>query len=166
MRCLGYLGAFGPMVAALNDPNQKLVWPDYIAQLQAALWRGPETASQVRLAMEKTYEAETPGLIRMLWGFTEEGLRTGEADMLVGYLDHQILPYRVLAFWNLHRLTGLRLYYRPELPEAKRRQSIQKWRQRIKSDGLWDKSPRTKPRESKEVPPPQEPGEAVTPPMG
>ena len=54
-RCLGYLGQFDPMTAALNDVDFRREWPDYIDQLKEAIARGPETAAAIRQSLEKQY---------------------------------------------------------------------------------------------------------------
>ena len=56
LRCLGYVGQFRDMVAALNDPAHRSEWWDYyIPELRAAVARDAETAAAVRLALEKQY---------------------------------------------------------------------------------------------------------------
>ena len=54
-RCLGYLGQFDPIVAALNDESFKREWPDYVEQLRQAMARGPQIAIGVHQAMEKQF---------------------------------------------------------------------------------------------------------------
>ena len=76
-RCLGYVGQFEPMVAVLNAPEQKMVWDEYVAQLQMALSRGPDVALQVRRALEKRYPQEAAELYRMLWGYNEKDIQDG-----------------------------------------------------------------------------------------
>jgi len=159
-RCLGHIGEFGPMVAVLNDPEQKAIWPDYIEHLKGALTRDPQVATQVRHAFEKEYGPEAADLLRLLWGFTEEGLRNGEAAMLVEYLDHETLAFRVLSYWNLKEITGMGLYYQPEFSEAKRRQSVQKWKERLASGEIWAKMSEGKPVGGDQKP------ESATPPKG
>ena len=134
MRCLGHLGDFKPIVSALNDPEQKLVWPEYVEQLREAVVRTPETAAAIRATMQKLYGNEGTSLYEMLWKYPEDRLGPEDAARLIRYLDHETLAFRVLAFWgNLKRVTGLGLYYRPEDPEAKRQPSIAKWKERLKS---------------------------------
>ncbi len=139
MRCLGHVGEFDPMTSALNDPAQKLLWPDYIEHLQSALSRGPEAAVQMRRDLQKDYREATPEMFRLLRGFSKEDLATDKAGMLVEGLNHDLLAVRVLSFWNLKRLTGLGLYYQPEATAAKRRQAVQKWTERIESGQLGGK---------------------------
>ncbi|HYW81050.1 MAG TPA: hypothetical protein VE890_15825, partial [Thermoguttaceae bacterium] len=141
VRCLGHIGVFEPMVAALDDVDHKAAWPAwplYIDQLTDALTRGPEVAAQVRQAMEKQLgEDEAAVAYRMLWGYTLNGLKEGEGQTLVDHLDHDLLAVRVLSFHNLEKATGLRLYYEPEQTAAKRRQPIRSWNDRLQSEDFW-----------------------------
>ena len=86
IRCLGQIGNFDPMVAALNDPNRKAAWPAwplFAEQLKTSLAYGPETAVQVRRALEKQHGEYAAASYRMLWGYTLEGFRSGQAEELV-----------------------------------------------------------------------------------
>ena len=73
-RCLGYLGQFEPMTAALNNVDFRREWPDYVDQLREAIARGPETAAGIRQALERQYGNDAPTLYRMLWGYTDKQL--------------------------------------------------------------------------------------------
>jgi hypothetical protein len=133
-RCLAYIDEFDPLVTALNDPERKLDWADYVPKLRAAVDRGPSTAAAVRRALEKQYGAEDgQKLFRMLWGYTLEDLRADQAANLVQYLDNETLAFRVLSFWNLKQITGLGLFYKPEQTAAKRAQAVQKWNERLRT---------------------------------
>lgn len=137
IRCLGHLGRFDQMVAILNDPGQRLKRPAYINDLCAALYRGPLAAVHVREAFERQYNADATGLYRLLWGFTDDQLAKEKADaMLVECLDHNLLAYRALGFWNLQTITGMGLYYEPDESGNKRQQSIRHWRQRQKAGDI------------------------------
>jgi len=136
-RSLGYLGDFEWLVDALRDPDQKLLWPDYIGQLQEALLRGPAPAAAVRQTMEKQFGREGTSLYRMLCGYTHEQLKAGDAAKLVDYLDHDESAFRALSFWNLKSITGLTLSYQPEATASKRQLSVQRWRERLEAGALW-----------------------------
>ena len=84
MRCLGCVGQFRDMVAALNEPAHKLDWSDYyIDELRAAVGRDAETAAAVRLALEQQYPQQAATLYRMLWGYSNQDLEAGEDAKLV-----------------------------------------------------------------------------------
>ena len=129
-RSLGYLGQFDHLVKPLNDPAHRLDWPDYVEQLRDAVARGRDTAAAVRAAMEKQFSPEGGAAYRMLWGYTDKQLQNGQDAKLVDLLDHEVLAFRVLSFWNLRDITGWGMYYRPELPPAKRQQAVLAWKKR------------------------------------
>lgn len=137
-RCLATIGDFQLMVAALDDPEQKAVWADYVEQLRAAVQRSPLAAAQVRGAIERVYggpakAAAGASLYELLWRYQPEGLTADDAARLVDYLEHETLAVRVLAYWNLKNITGLGLYYRPEDPAARRDPAVGKWRERLRA---------------------------------
>ena len=136
VRCLGYLGDFQMVVAALNNADERLLWPDHVGHLQETLLRGPQAAAAVRRAIEEQFGQEGPVLFRMLCGYTDEGLEAGDAAKLVGHLEHNDLAFRVLSFWNLKNITGWGLNYRPEDLEAKRKRFAQEWRRRLESGAI------------------------------
>ena len=128
-RCLGYLGQFDPLTAAMNDVNFHRDWPDYFDQLEEAVARGPETAAGIRQSLEKQFGNDAADLYRMLWGYTDKDLEGGDDARLVKYLDHEALVFRVLAFSNLRKITHKSLFYNPENVPVKRQVSVQRWRQ-------------------------------------
>ena len=143
LRCLGYVGQFRDMVAALNDPAHKTEWWDYyVPELRAAVARDSETAAAVRLALEKQYPQQAPDLYRMLLGYTNKQLQfgddgkqpegKGEDYKLVQGLKSESLAVNVLSFWNLRDITGKGIY-QPELPAAHRQPSVHRWEQRLEA---------------------------------
>jgi hypothetical protein len=82
-------------------------------------------------------------LYRMLWGYNPGQLKEGAAGQLVGYLDHEALDFRVLAFENLRRVTGFTLTYQPNYTEARRRTPVRRWRERLEKGGIAYKAPPT-----------------------
>jgi hypothetical protein len=145
---LAYVGDFEPLVNALNsnDPEQKLLWPDYIDELRAAVIRSPQTAGQVRAAMETRLGSE-PGanLYEMLWRYRPGMLKPEDAPRLVKFLDEETLAIRVLSFWNLKNLSrdpnresshGLTFSYRPEDSPTRRQAAIQRWGAYVRNNPL------------------------------
>jgi hypothetical protein len=138
LRCLGYVGQFRDMVAALNDaaPAHRLDWPEYIEQLREAVARDSESAAAVRQALEQQYPQQAAELYRMLRGYSDRNLQEGADRDLVRGLDDDTLAVRVLSIWNLKEVTGLGRYYQPEQTAAKRQQAAQRWRQRLKANEI------------------------------
>lgn len=130
-RTLGQLDDFEPLLMTLSNPHQQAYWSEQVELLRSAVARGPETAAQVRQAVEVRRGKAAPKAYRLLWGYTDQQLQQGGAADLVANLDDDDLLVRVLSFWNLRSVSGGRtLNYRPEDPPAKRQPHVQKWRQR------------------------------------
>jgi hypothetical protein len=166
LRCLAYLGQFGDMVAALNDPARKLDWQDYVDQLRAAVGRDAETAAAVRMALEKQYPQQAANLYRMLWGYSDKDLQGGEDLKLVQALDDDLLAVRVLGYWNLKEITGLGAAYSPEQPAARRQMAVRRWRQRLDAKEIRLKTPEEKAAAAageKPAPEPPAPAEEKSP---
>jgi hypothetical protein len=95
------------------------------------LARGPSTAAKVRETFQKQRgDDDGKQLYRMLWGYSRDQLQGGEAATLVGYLSNDNLDFRVLAFTNLHEITGLTFDYRPE--SAGREGRVGRWQELLK----------------------------------
>ena len=144
-RCLGYLGLFDPMTAALNDSEYRAKWPEYIDQLKEAIARGPETAAGVRQSLEKQYGNDAASLYRMLWGYTDKELEDGEDAQLVKFLDNEALAFRVLAIENLNEITRKTYGYHPEASAAKRSPWVQLWRRQLQLGWIRFNQPGGKP---------------------
>jgi hypothetical protein len=145
-RCLGYLGQFNPMTAALNDVGFRTKWRDYIDQLKEAIARGPETAAAIRQSLGQQYGNESAALYRMLWGYTDKQLEDGDDARLVKFLDHELPVFRLLAFSNLKEITDKGLYYYPEASAAKRLPNVQPWRKLQQLGQIRHNLPEPKPR--------------------
>ncbi|MEN6449237.1 MAG: hypothetical protein ABFC96_01990 [Thermoguttaceae bacterium] len=166
LRCLGYLGQFSEMVGALDDLTHKGDWQDnYLDELRAAVARDPETAAAVRQALERRYPQQAADLYRMLCGYTDKDLQSGEDAKLVRGLEDDSLAVRRLSFWNLRDITTLGLFYQPEQTAAKRQVAARAWRQRLDAkeirfrnpDGRPTASSRLKAAEERAVAPDREP---------
>jgi len=145
-RCLADVDRFDVMVAALNNSDLRLDWLEsYAAYLRSAVARSPEAARAIRQAIEKQHPQDSDALYRMLWGYTNQDLEGGADKVLVEHLDHPALALRLLAFWNLKKITDYGLYYRPEQTAAKRQAAIMNWQER-QADGKIRIKPATRPR--------------------
>jgi hypothetical protein len=151
-RCLGYLGQFDPLTAALNDIEFRREWPEYVDQLKQAIARGPETAAAIRLSIERKYGNDATALCRMLWGYTDKDLEDGEDARLVKNLSHESPVFRVLAFENLREITHQGWYYKADVTAAKRASSVQQWQRQQQAGRIrWtlaDVRPRNAPIET------------------
>ena len=116
-------------------------WDNCIDQLREAVGRDAGTALAVRKALENRYPHDAADMYRMLWGYSNKNLESGEDEKLVNFLADDNLALRVLSFWNLKDITGKSLSYQPEQTQAARRQqSVQVWKQRLKANEIRFKS--------------------------
>jgi len=161
MRCLSLVEDYEPLLGGLEDMEQYRFWSDYVDQLRAAIFRGPQAAAKVRTAMEQRYGPEGVALYEMLWKYRPDTLQAEDVNRLVDFLGNDSLPFRILSFWNLKNLYHNRtLYYRPDDPVIRRQAAIQKWRELLKASPaprnspapLLEPTPQAKPMP---VPPPE-----------
>jgi hypothetical protein len=131
-----HIGQFKPFIRALNDTDQRAVWPQHIETLREALALSPAVAAEVRQALQEERGADGETLYRMLWGYSREQAEQGALTQLIDYLEHDRLDMRVLAFWNLKELTGIRLNYYPYSTQLERQAAVQAWRRRLESGEL------------------------------
>ena len=153
-RCLASMGHYRDLVAALNDRERRLDWPEYLDVLCESVARDKESAAAVRKAIEQQYPQQAAELYRMLWGYSDKDLKGGEDVKLVkGLRDETSLAVRVLSWWNLWKLTGMGGWsYRPEQPAARRQQPTVRWEQRLKAGEIRLKTPEEK-AAAEETPP-------------
>jgi len=134
MRSLALVEDYQPLLAALEDPEQFRFWADQVEQLQAAVFRGPQSAASVRVAMERLYGPQGVSLYEMLWKYRADTLQPDDVNHLVDFLAHDLLPFRILGFWNLKNLYQNRMLgYRPDDPAPKRQAALQKWRELLRT---------------------------------
>jgi hypothetical protein len=132
-----HVGDFEPFVKSLNDASQSQLWDEHIAVLQSAMALDKQVAQRVLEAFVN-YKGQDAGeeLFRLLWGYSKDQLENGALEELINYLNHESLDYRVLAFNNLHRATGVALMYSPRDQPLQRERSIREWRKRLMENGL------------------------------
>jgi hypothetical protein len=135
-RCLAYLDSFESLVKEFGDDRQRSYWTAEYDTLRQSLSRNPETAAKVRKALEAIGGADAADLYRLSWGYSVEQLREGGDEKLVDFLDHDSLQIRVFAFENLQRITNKTLLYLPEVSAARRRSSVQRWKEHLQSGGI------------------------------
>jgi hypothetical protein len=128
---LAHLDSYEPLVAELDDARQRPHWAIEFEALRNAIARSPESAAAVRRDFEKRFPNTAEETYRLLAGYSPQQLLEGADETLVKLLDHPSLCVRVLAFENLRRITGLTLFYRPDVPEESRRASVRGWRERL-----------------------------------
>jgi hypothetical protein len=141
VHCLTLLGDFEALLPLLNDEKQKVNWSSQIEGARNALARSPEIAKQLKQTLESQRDAaEAQELYEMLRGFSRRELQDGAAARLVANLDHEDLDFRVLAFWNLQRVSAGPLGYKPEYAPAKRQDGLRAWRRKLAEGQIVPKS--------------------------
>ena len=135
-----YVGVFEPFVKSLSDTDQNRYWASHIDSLREAMALSPAVASRVREAFVNLRgQQAADDLMDMVRGYnqqeigeTREELQQGAIVKLLGWLDSESLDYRVLAIYNLNKITGTSYLeeYRPELDSTRRKRSLRK---------LWDR---------------------------
>ena len=133
LRGLAQVGEYEAFTSPLRDATQRSsTWDRYLEWLTASLNYGPYYCEKVREALTKQHGVDKGGvLFRMLWGFDDAQLQNGAAKDLVEMLDHSELDFRIVAGWNLVRISGQSLGYAPQDPPLKRKQAIVKWEQKL-----------------------------------
>ena len=164
VRCLGYMGQFDPLTAALNEQGYRPYWQYYFDELREAVARGPETAQAIRQSLEKQFATDAPALYRMLWGYTDKDLQGGEDAQLVKDLENENLIFRVLAFLNLKEITGKGHFYYPDHQAAKRVQAVQDWKKDLRLGQIRWTLAASKPQTPPVVAPPRPAAPPIVPP--
>ncbi len=132
-----HVGDFDPFVASLNDSKQYSAWNEHIETLREALALGPRAARSVKEAfVNRKGEERGAELFEMLRGYDKQQLLEGALAKLVHALDDESLDFRVIAFYNLQKITGIGLHYRPHDNERARRRAYLDWRERLDSGQL------------------------------
>lgn len=141
-----HVGQFEPFVKSLSDVDQRKAWDDHIDSLRAALALSPKIALQIRDAFETLRGREAADdLMEMVQGYNDEEIgltpeeqQNGALVKLLGWLDSESLDYRVLATYNLNKITGstYKAGYRPEADSTQRQRALRKLWNRFESNDL------------------------------
>jgi hypothetical protein len=139
-----HVGLFGPFIDALRDSEQKANWPAHIDTLRKAMALSPESAANVKRALEEQRgKPAADDLYEMLCGYnadqigrTPDEMRTGALARLIDWLEEDSLDYRVLAVNDLWETTGKRLMPNPAANLKERTQNVRRWRSRLEAGDL------------------------------
>jgi len=142
-RTLAFLRYPRPLWRSLDDPAAKARWTQAIEQLLTVVRQSPQSAASVRASAEAEFGERGPLLYALLWKYGAT-LNQTQAAELIELLGHENLAVRVLAFWNLRRVTGVTLNYEPNAVPVERQRAIRLWKTRLEgSAGLPNVSGRT-----------------------
>ena len=141
VHCLTLLGDFDSLLPLLDDEKQRINWSHQIEAARSAMARDPELVKRVKETFETQRDAKKArDLFEMLRGYSRRQLQDGAAARLVADLDAEDLAVRVLAFWNLQRVSVGSLNYHPEYPAAKRREGVRAWQKKLADGHIVPKS--------------------------
>ncbi|NMC20677.1 MAG: hypothetical protein GYA33_09690, partial [Thermogutta sp.] len=142
-RTLAFLRYPRPLWRALDDPAAKARWTQTIEQLLTLVRQSAQSAAAVRASAEAEFGERGPLLYALLWKYGAT-LDNAQAAELIQLLEHDHLAVRVLAFWNLRRVTGVTLNYEPNAVPVERQRAVRLWKTRLEGPaGLPNVSGRT-----------------------
>ena len=104
----------------------------------------PESAASVKKALDdERGKPAADDLYEMLCGYNAQQIGRTAAEMkgsavarLIDFLEEDSLDYRVLAFHNLHEITGKRLMPDPTANRNERARNVKVWRSRLEGGDL------------------------------
>lgn len=135
-RGLAYIQHYDALVNQFSDQRQRSYWKTDLLALRQAVAQSPQSAQQVREALEKKYGERAERLYRMLWGFSPQQLADGDAQLLVESLESETMAVRVVAYWNLEDITDKTHRFRPEREPEKQKRAILDWQKTLEDGGI------------------------------
>ena len=103
-RSLATIGKFDALIDSFNDDTLKSYWSDHFDQLHAAIARGPQTATQVREAIERRKGEDAGRIYRLLQGYSPAQLAARmKTKIVASNHQQQIALGRVLLEVRAYR---------------------------------------------------------------
>jgi hypothetical protein len=139
---MGALDDLPRLAAALRNNKHADVWDNAVLALRHWIGRGPgQDMKLYNLLIEskKMTPVQAEIILSLLHSYGEEELaRSDTYQLLIAYLDHDILGIRGLAHWHLTRMypEGKEFGYDPLLPKEKRDLAVKKWKNVLKKGDL------------------------------
>ncbi|MBX3443159.1 MAG: hypothetical protein KF774_12205 [Planctomyces sp.] len=105
-----------------------------IVSLREWLPRQLENDDRLREAASRVFRGEDAAVaVELLWGKSDADVRSeAAAQQLLAWMGSDNVAIRELAFFQVHRLTGKDLGYRPVNPLAQREAALERWREHVK----------------------------------
>jgi hypothetical protein len=141
---MGALDDLPRLAEALRNAKHPDVWDNGVLALRHWIGRGPgQDLILYRGLIEekKLTPVQAEMVLSLLHSFSdEERARVETYELLVGYLGHELLPIRGLAYWHLKRLADPKaaeaIGYDPVAPKEQRDKAQAKWRQLLEKGEL------------------------------
>ena len=143
---MGALDDLPRLAAALRNNKHPDVWDNAVLALRHWIGRGPgQDMKLYNLLIEskKMTPVQAEIILSLLHSFGEEELaRPDTYQLLIAYLDHDILGIRGLAHWHLTRIypDGKAFGYDPLAPKEERDLAVKKWKAVLNKGDLPPKS--------------------------
>jgi hypothetical protein len=101
----------------------------------------PESATDVRVAVERLRGDDGQILYRLLRGYSPAQLNEGGARELVEALESPSMDIRVLAYENLRRITQKTHLFRPDREPRQQKSAVLNWRKSLQNGTVQYKDP-------------------------
>ena len=134
---IGDAEAYFGRQGVLENPRQRIHWPDHFEALRRSIDSSPDAAAAVFESARQMDSGHADEIQALLRGYTEEEFRREAAERLVEQLDSPSMTIRVLSVANLRERSGLNFSYRPDYEtEARREPGIRRWQTALRRGTL------------------------------
>jgi hypothetical protein len=138
---MGAIDDLWGLTAALADPFRPDVRDQAVLVLRHWIGRCPGQDQKLYdflVNVKKFSPGEAETILQLLHSLNDQQLARPEAfELLIEYLNHDLLPVRQLAQWHLYRLVpaarekGKEIEYDAAAPQAERQKAYKKWKELI-----------------------------------
>lgn len=137
VKCLALTDSYQALVKALVSADHREARLAAISGLRQWLPQDARNRQLLKAELARHFlPTDSEAVYRLLWGFRVEDAKTPAISrQLVGWLEHEHVAVRELAFWHIQQLTGLKNEYSPINPPGQRRVAIERWHSYLEKKG-------------------------------
>lgn len=117
----------------LNDDRFRSHWTTLIDAVRERVSSSPESLEALKTSLATQDVQRGALLFQVLVGYSEPELKLSAAERLVNLLESEFLDERILAIYQLKRITGKDLGFQPDRPS---RGLIQDWKRLWRTGGI------------------------------
>lgn len=117
----------------LNDDRFRSHWTTLIDAVRERVSSSPEALEALKASLATQDVQRGALLFQVLVGYSEPELKLSAAERLVNLLESEFLDERILAIYQLKRITGKDLGFQPDRPS---RGLIQDWKRLWRTGGI------------------------------
>lgn len=117
----------------LNDDRFRSHWTTLIDAVRERVSSSPESLEALKASLATQDVQRGALLFQVLVGYSEPELKLSAAERLVNLLESEFLDERILAIYQLKRITGKDLGFQPDRPS---RGLIQDWKRLWRTGGI------------------------------